>query len=229
MTATCAESLDSAVASYSETRQCRRHRPRYGFRVARSETKRRPHERHQTDKPRRLFTATLEDVLAFLEDPKTCTLEYDGHAVTFQDEAGLSASGNESWFIAGFEFGPQVLIHSRSYGDAWEAWVDESKTIPEEELPEAYGIDETPEMAAWKESHPAPQYGGAGSAWDEWVKAKNAEAMRILQQWDEDARARTREDYPELVEGYEMQSNCTGTGIVDMGHYAWMNKADLAW
>lgn len=33
-------------------------------------------------------------------------------------------------------------------------------------------------------------------------------------------------DYPELVEGYELQSNSTGTGIVDVGHYAWLEELD---
>jgi len=35
-------------------------------------------------------------------------------------------------------------------------------------------------------------------------------------------------DYPELIEGYEMQDNCSGTGIVNVGHYSWMNEADLS-
>jgi hypothetical protein len=34
------------------------------------------------------------------------------------------------------------------------------------------------------------------------------------------------DDWPELVEGYEMQSNCSGTGIVDVGHYAWLREMD---
>ncbi len=32
---------------------------------------------------------------------------------------------------------------------------------------------------------------------------------------------------PDIIEGYEHQSNASGTGIVSMGHYSWMNAADL--
>ena len=31
-------------------------------------------------------------------------------------------------------------------------------------------------------------------------------------------------EYPELVEGYEMQSNSSGTGIVNVDHYAWLRE-----
>jgi hypothetical protein len=31
-------------------------------------------------------------------------------------------------------------------------------------------------------------------------------------------------DIPDLVEGYHYQSNVTGTGIVNMGHYAWLEQ-----
>lgn len=31
-------------------------------------------------------------------------------------------------------------------------------------------------------------------------------------------------EWPDLVEGYEYQSNVTGTGIVDVGHYAWLRE-----
>lgn len=37
-------------------------------------------------------------------------------------------------------------------------------------------------------------------------------------------RAEETGDYPELVDGYYMQSNCSGTGIVDIGHYAWLRE-----
>jgi hypothetical protein len=29
------------------------------------------------------------------------------------------------------------------------------------------------------------------------------------------------DDYPYVIEGYEQQSNSSGTGIVDVGHYVW--------
>ena len=33
----------------------------------------------------------------------------------------------------------------------------------------------------------------------------------------------------DLVEGYCYQSNFTGTGIVNEGHYAWLQEIDAAW
>jgi hypothetical protein len=169
----------------------------------------------------------LADLLDFIDDSKAFTLEYDGHTVEFQDEYGLSCGSNGEWFVAGHEFGACVLIHARGFESAWEAWIDESPTIPESELPEAYGIDETAEMLAWKDVNPSPRHCGAGPEFQAWADRKNAEAIRILQAWDEAARAGERDDYPELIEGYEYQSNASGTGIVDVGHYAWMNEADL--
>jgi hypothetical protein len=49
------------------------------------------------------------------------------------------------------------------------------------------------------------------------------DAERKLRQAVELAEAGDGE-YPELVEGYEFQSNATGTGIVDVGHYAWLRQ-----
>jgi hypothetical protein len=168
---------------------------------------------------------TLAEVIDFIDDSDSFKLEYDGHEVKFLDLYGLSCGSNGEWFVAGHEFGATILVHADSFESAWEEWIDESPTIEESDLPDAYGIDETPEMASWEESHPAPF--GAGSDFSAWAELMHAEAMRILQAWDRDARDGTRKDYPELIEGYEYQSNATGTGIVDVGHYSWMNEADL--
>jgi hypothetical protein len=164
----------------------------------------------------------LQDILDFIDDPSKFVLTVNGDEVKFQDEYGLSCGSNGEFFVAGYEWGPSVLIHARSFESAWDAWINECETIPESELPEAYGVDDMPEMAAWKEVNPYPRHCGAGPEFQAWVERKNAEAMRILQARD------AAGEYPELIEGYEMQSNCSGTGIVDVGHYAWMNEADLA-
>ena len=131
------------------------------------------------------------------------------------------SSSNDEFFVAGDDGGTWILIHARSFEDAWEAWIDERPTIPESELPEAYGVDDMPEMTAWKEVNPYP---GAGPEFQAWVERKNPEAIRILPARDTAARDGNGE-YPELIEGYEMQSNFTGTGIVDVGHYLWMRQA----
>ena len=169
----------------------------------------------------------LADILDFIDDPSKFTLTVDGHEVKFQDEYGLSRGSNGEFFVAGHEFGATVLIHASGFDSAWEAWIDERETIPESELPEAYGVDDMPEMAAWKEVNPYPRHCGAGPEFQAWADRKNAEAMRILQARERAARESDGE-YPDLIEGYEYQSNASGTGIVDVGHYAWMNEADLS-
>lgn len=41
-------------------------------------------------------------------------------------------------------------------------------------------------------------------------------------QWEESG------EFPELSEGYRHQSNCTGSGIVDVGHNEWFRIVDPA-
>ena len=166
---------------------------------------------------------TLSEILDFIEKPGYFDVSYDGLEVKFQDEYGLSCGSNAEWFVAGHEFGPSVLIHAQSFEDAWGAWIDEASTIPENEVFEAYGVDDSEEMASWREAHPIASY--FGPEYDTWAAARLVEARRILCDWEDKARAGERE-YPELIEGYEMQSNCSGTGIVDVGN-SWMNEADL--
>jgi hypothetical protein len=168
---------------------------------------------------------TLADAINVFEetDAFTFAVKHDGRdpvTVELLDESGLS-SNPDSFFVAGFEFGPHVLIHARSFESAWEAWVDDMPTIPECELIEAYGIvdDYRDEYVA---AHPIPS--GAGDAFHAWHAFYVACNVRLRELGDK-AQAGGN-DYPELIEGYEMQSNCSGTGIVSMGHYAWMNEID---
>jgi len=98
------------------------------------------------------------------------------------------------------------LIRARSFEKAWEIWVDESETIPESEIPEAYGFDGWDSDGEKSETEYSPETA------EERFKAavKKAEAGK--------------RDYPELVEGYEYQSNSSGTGIVSVSHYVWLRE-----
>jgi len=136
---------------------------------------------------------TLAEVIDFIEDPNAFDVLYDGHKVSFQDEYGLSCGSNGEWFVAGEEYGAEVLIHARSYGDAWEAWIDERPTISEDEVPEAYGVDDSEEMKAWREAHPINTW--SGPEYEVWSTAKLTEAKRILASWGDAARNEER-DYP---------------------------------
>jgi len=81
-------------------------------------------------------------------------------------------------YVAGFEYGPVIVIRAGSFEDAWGIWVDETTPIDPDEVNEAYGLDE----------------------WEQIVDF----------------------DQLDLVDGYEYQPNATGTGIVNMGEYAWI-------
>lgn len=174
---------------------------------------------------------TLKDILDFIDNPEDFTLlqTEDGreHEIKLIDDYGLSCGSNGQFFLAGAEFGATHLIHASSFGAAWGAWIDESPTIDQDEVFEAYGIDDCKEMAAWKDTHPAPMTMFDHSEWEAWIAGKKAEALRILAQWDADAGQGLRQDYPELIEGYEMQDNSSETGIVDVG-YSWMREDDLS-
>ncbi len=168
----------------------------------------------------------LQDAIDLFEDSdlfefRVKTRDDDTATVKFQDESGLRGNDCDRFFVCGFEFGPQRLIHARSYEAAWEAWVDESETIPESELVEAYGIVD--DYRAEFDALPSPE-GESTAAWCErfyaWCRIK-------LEELDEAARD-GRGEFPELIEGYEYQSNASGTGIVSMGHYAWMNEIDAS-
>lgn len=149
---------------------------------------------------------------------------HDPVTVEFLDESGLSSSGCDSFFVAGFEHGPHVLIHARSFENAWEAWVDQSATIPESELIEAYGIVDDYRDEYTAAHGPVPAWSDQ-PAWRAWHDAFYVACHARLKELGDKAHD-TGDNYPELIEGYEMQSNSSGTGIVSMGHYAWMNEID---
>lgn len=70
------------------------------------------------------------------------------------------------------------------------------------------------------------------SAWDEWLDAQptidEEEVPEAFGFYGDDAHEALRHaECPNLVEGYEHQPNATGTGIVDVGLYAWMREATI--
>lgn len=143
--------------------------------------------------------------------------------------------GDGPLWLFGFEFGPSMVIRARHFETAWEIMLDESKAIPKDEVPEAYGI---PDFLRdkFELEHPNPMR--EGTKWARFWRAieKRGEAhsevyTRIMRRLDKLARD-SDEEYPELIEGYEYQPNAgRGTGIVSVGEYAWlreMERADFA-
>jgi hypothetical protein len=74
--------------------------------------------------------------------------------------------------------------------------------------------------AEYEAAHPSPAWHDqAYGAWHDAFKAACRERLQVLDDSD---------DAPELIEGYEYQSNASGTGIVDVGHYAWMREVEAS-
>ena len=170
----------------------------------------------------------LSELIGFLTEPEKYTITYRGHEVKYLNEA-CTYDDDSRFFVAGHEFGATHLIHVESrregFEQAWGLWIDESPTIPEKELIEAYcpSHDKGSFLDEAIDAYPGR---GEGRWTDEdWAKIRE-NARKALADADDSARNEDGE-YPELVEGYEHQDNASGTGIVDVGHYAWMNEADL--
>ncbi len=175
----------------------------------------------------------LSSVLSLIEHTTKHTFSYEGHEIA-KDHVILDGSIGDTdtkWFVAGHEFGATWLIavpayHGDGFESAWGAWVDVLPTIPESELVEAYGPEGTPDGSfldmAWDIARPnAPQH--YEPTWDAFIAEIHANAKRMLESYTEE----NPDKYPDLIKGYEMQSNCSGTGVVSMGHYSWMREADL--
>lgn len=164
----------------------------------------------------------LSDIVSFVESPEEFTFTLDGREIPrFYNDDG-TVNGKTRFYAAGFEFGATHVIACDSFETAWTTWVDELPAIPEEELIEAYGPDSGEyrgksfyDMAIemyQKEQECLPR---GNQSWDE----VRAIARRMLESYMVEGKR-----YPELVEGYEHQSNATGTGVVATGYYAWMRE-----
>ena len=70
------------------------------------------------------------------------------------DDYGFDA--NAKLYTAGHQFGPTYLIVADSYESAWGAWIDETETVPDYELHEAYGFDTKEELQAHAEDQDKP-------------------------------------------------------------------------
>lgn len=132
---------------------------------------------------------------------------------------------DDSWgplFLYGQEYGPTMLIRAGSIDQAYEIAIDESPTIPPEDVPEAYGQDDA--FSDWLcERFDIEKIGGS-KGWRhvcdfvrEWLPVWFDIKRR---EWNETG------EWPELIEGYQFQSNSSGTGIVYVGHHEWIRQVD---
>ena len=182
--------------------------------------------------------ATLKDVLDLLDcgedDRIKVTIKEREHSVRFVTDTYSITDG--TFFLAGFEYSAHVLICAGSFEDAWSTWVDTLPPIAEDELIEAFGVvDRDDVREAYERGHGECPRWGDQEAWRVWH-----DGLKLAQTWwlanvgndltnplDPDGPLLS-DDTLNLIEGYEYQSNATGTGIVNVGHYAWMNEIDPA-
>lgn len=118
------------------------------------------------------------------------------------------------WYVFGHEYGATHVIRARGESSAYEIWVDEQSTIAPDEVHEAYGaFDKLVEWLVARGHENTSTLRGFANRYASLFFALSI-AKGTDNVWDE---------WP-LIEGYEMQSNSTGTGIVNVGHYAWYRE-----
>lgn len=172
----------------------------------------------------------MSDLVDFLDDPSAFEIHYKGSKVEYLNEAG-TISDSSRFFVAGFEFGAHVLVHVEAYHEdsgfetAYEVWIDSMPEIEKDEYVEAYGTDDGSFLdiayAEIRAKHETPVYSVADT--EERFKGAKDRARELLDQAVEKARKEEGE-WPECIEGYEMDSS---GNVKSVGHYAWMNEADL--
>jgi len=145
--------------------------------------------------------------------------------------------GYGEWHLIGQEFGPTLLVLAKGQSSAFDIWLDESPTIDSDDLPEAYGFY-LMQACKWSDRQStAPWYvcsDDHGKPTSESVLVCNGDRNTIGGpfQTAEAARAYCMEYVAEnelsLVEGYDYQSNSSGTGIVNVGDSVWQERIDPA-
>ncbi len=166
-------------------------------------------------------TMTLADIVAYIEDPESCQVFYDERKVKVIDNWGGFPACDVTLWVIGNEFGVTTLVHAKSVDDAWSAWLDEQPTIHQKELIEAFsaGGDKDSFYGEALNDVREREHGRRDAPLDGNV---DREAVRAAA-W----KAFRECEAPALIEGYEFQSNFSGTGIVDVGHYMQCYEADL--
>jgi hypothetical protein len=161
----------------------------------------------------------------------------------------------DQYFAYGHEFGTTHVIRCDGESSAYEIAIDESPTIEPDEVPEAYGFyfrqakhwsapdnGEPWYICSDNEKHgqiisaSVLKCNGDRRCLGDWVEVEEHRPIdgfwRFIPQFPtKKAAIAFAMDYIrmhglELIEGYQYQSNSSGTGIVNTGHYEWLRKAD---
>lgn len=167
---------------------------------------------------------SLDEALEWLDDGelRIDSAELNGDPLTVHYD-----SGNTDRLFLWENQGEEFLIASDSWESAWECAVDESETVPLDEVFEAYGFESEAEFQAvgrWcNEADPR-------TARDRQVIANLLHRLRTscdVVNWNGRAPESPEEltEYPSVGEGYEYQANSSGSGIVST-LYAALREVD---
>lgn len=168
--------------------------------------------------------ARLRDVLDSGEYPTSAAIVR--HSSPHDLPVIIGQHGSRAWLF-GHEFGSERLIIADSFSDAWEEMLDDAEAIEPAEVPEAYGLESQEELDAIEAfaSHDGTE------PTREQFKLVREILKRGTCNWDGvddpglDPLAIV--DFPCLLEGYEYKPNFgNSTGIVSVGHYAWLRAVD---
>jgi hypothetical protein len=151
------------------------------------------------------------------------------------DDYGYSVGGhNAKLFVVSHEFGASAVIHAQHDSEAWDAYIDEEKTIDTSELHEAYGFYLMQACKCFEQNLTAPWYvlcdrsfhdDSIGEIVSEAVLKCTGDRLTVGGAFTTKEHAQqfalefACENECAVIEGYKQQSNSSGTGIVNVGHY----------
>ena len=111
------------------------------------------------------------------------------------------------WYVWGREYGPEYLVRAQSESDAIGIIYDELPAIAQDDVHDAYNaFDKLVSHLVGKGHERSYQLRSFCSRWSDMFFRITPSIM-----WD-------------LGEVYQYQDNSTGTGIVEVGHYEWVNN-----
>ena len=147
----------------------------------------------------------------------------------------------DQYWVYGNECGTSLVIRCDGECSAYEIAIDESPTIEPDEIPEAYGFYFMQAKSCFAPDNGEQWYilcdtNFHGKEIGEMVSQsvlKCQDDRRCIggefatkEEAIEFALEFIQEHECELIEGYQYQSNSSGTGIVNEGHYCWLREAN---
>ena len=155
-----------------------------------------------------------------------CSDGSKGEPIQYHEE-----DANGQCYVFRSTYGVECIVCANGESDAWEVMVDEACTVSPEEVHEAYGLYLMQAKSCFAPDNGEPWFvlldndpKGIGSIVSESTLKCTGDRLTTGHVFNSKAEALThalefiQENEVELIEGYEYQSNSTGTGIVSIDH-----------